>query len=167
MKKINVLGIDPGFDGALVLTDLSTLKYWKMPVSVEGKTKRIDHEAVFKILISVGPHVRVYLEKPVSFGMSPRGAFNYGRGYESILVALRTAWMKVELVEPAKWTKVMHEGVSKDLKPKVKSIRALKKRYPHLVSALPTNRNGALYDGPVDALLIAAYGLQSEDVGDF
>ena len=54
----------------------------------------------------------------------------------------------------------MHEGLSTDLRPKAKSMMAVKRLYPHLVKILPTNTKGALQDGPIDALLIAGYGIR-------
>ncbi len=66
----------------------------------------------------------------------------------------------------------MDEGNAsrKDLLPKAKSLIAVKRLFPKLVKQLPRDRKGNLLDGPVDALLIAGYGLRRlrpKDPDDF
>lgn len=159
---IYLLGIDPGLKGAFVLTDGARyIQTWAMPIC--GKEKVVSYEEVLKILINAQITPRplfVFMEKPVSFGMGTKGAFNYGRSYEVLRIALRNYY--VTLVEPGKWTKEMHKGLSADLKPKAKSLLAVKKLFPKLVGSLPKMpKKGELLDGPVDALLIAGYGLRT------
>jgi hypothetical protein len=55
----------------------------------------------------------------------------------------------------------MHQGISKKLKPKVKSEIAVNQLYPKLVGMLPRRLRGGMHDGFIDALLIAGYGLRS------
>ena len=160
---MKVLGIDPGLSGAFVLTDgEKMLKAWEMPVSVFGKEKSIAYADVLQLLKPIAqldnPHV--YLERAIPMAMGSKGAFNYGRGFEAIVIALMTLRMPFTMVEPTKWAKEMHEGISADLKPKAKSLIAVKRLYPSLVGLLPSKPKGGLKDGPVDALLIAGYGLR-------
>lgn len=165
MNKRYVVGIDPGINGAIVMTDgRAILKYWKLPIKVEGKEKFVHFEEVdfiFKQLVRNGkPHV--YLERAIPFALGSKSAFTYGRGFEALLISLRLNELPFTLVEPGRWTKEMHEGISADFKPKKKSAIAVERLYPQLVKSLPReSKNGKkLADGPVDALLIAGYGLR-------
>lgn len=173
-----VVGIDPGINGAFVVFDGTSFASFPMPVIVSGKDKNVDFEglhALLKNIQEVYTPVHVFLEKAVSFGMGTKAAFSYGRGFEAIVVALSLLRFSVTMVEPGKWTKEMHEGISSDLKPKVKSGIAVQRLYPQLVGQLPKKMKGGLHDGPMDALLIAGYGLRklgakppvSEDMPDF
>lgn len=161
VKTIKVLGIDPGNEGAFVLYDGSTAQTWMMPVTKESGATLVDFNGVHGLLWDLQGMVdHVFLERAVSFAMGVKGAFNYGRGFASLEIAIQILHMPVTYVEPGKWTKTMHEGISSDLKPKAKSLIAVKRLFPKLVSELPQNRNGKLLEGPIDALLIAAYGLK-------
>jgi hypothetical protein len=163
-KNPPILGIDPGLKGALVLFDGSTLKHWPMPVLTNGKEKEVSFDGIHELLWDVyGEHwdMHIYLERAVAFAMGAKGAFNYGRGYAALEIAIGLLQIPVTYIEPSKWTKVIHAGISADLKPKAKSLIALKRLYPQMVDRLPRTKNGALHDGPVDAFLIAAYGLKS------
>ena len=157
----SIVGIDPGISGALVWTDgEAVLEVHLMPVEkVERETRVIFDELNALLRRKIGrPYV--FLEKPVSFGMGGKQAFSYGRGFEALTIALELNQYPVTLVEPSKWAKVMHEGISADLKPKAKSLIAVRRLYPRLVKRLPTRPKGGLMDGAVDALLIAGYGLR-------
>lgn len=160
-----VIGIDPGNRGALVLTDgVEFIEVQPMPITREGKEERISRTDVLLTFATFvnryGGDLHVFLERPVSFGMGTKGAFTYGRGYEAVLIAIADAGLPFTLVEPGKWTKEMHAGLSKKWKPKAKSQVAVGRLFPRLVEHLPVGRNRVPLDGPVDALLIAGYGLR-------
>lgn len=164
-----VLGIDPGIYGAFVITDgIKFIRAFEMPISLVGKDKSIPFSNVYTLLSTIksahGP-LHVFMEKPVSFGMGVKSAFNYGRGLETLSIALQLHAFPLTLVEPSRWTKEMHEGISSDLKPKAKSLIAAQRLYPQLVGILPKLPKGAYKDGPVDALLIAGYGLRRLGAG--
>jgi hypothetical protein len=163
-KKVAILGIDPGLKGAFVLFDGHAIKHWPMPVLTNGKDKEIDFNGIYNLLWSIYGdewNLHIYLERAVAFAMGAKGAFNYGRGYAALEIAISLLQIPVTYVEPGKWTKVIHAGISADLKPKAKSLIAVKRLYPHLVDRLPRTKKGALLDGQVDAFLIAAYGLKA------
>lgn len=178
-----VLGIDPGNTGSFVLTNGVKLKTWEMPLIQSGKNKTISHRGVMEILSDVvieddvidGPEVQVYLERAMPMAMGSKHAFSYGRGFEAIVIAIETIKLPMTMVEPQKWAKEMHEGISADLKPKAKSLIAAKRLFPKLVAMLPTKPKGGVHDGMIDALLIAGYGLRKQggqledpnDVGSF
>lgn len=157
---MKVFGIDPGFTGALVRTNGVELQAWPMPIWGEGREKRIHFGKLIDIFDAHWQGEHIYLERPVSFGMSTNSAYSYGRGFEAIVIALELSEIPFTLIEPSKWTKEMHEGISVDLKPKVKSLIAAQRLFPQLVKMLPTKPKGGFHDGFIDALLIAGYGLR-------
>lgn len=163
LSRKTVLGIDPGLAGAFVLFDGKDFASFEMPVANSGKDKFVEFDAVHELLTHLtgtNTDLHVYLERAVSFGMGTKGAFNYGRGFAAIEIAIELLKMPVTYVEPGKWTKEMHAGISGDLKPKAKSLIAAKRLFPKLVGQLPKGKKGKILDGPIDALLIAAYGLR-------
>lgn len=175
--KITVLGIDPGLSGAFVIFDGKEFASFAMPIRADGKDKRIHFGDLMHLLLELMEEYDVdhaFLERAVSFGMGTKAAFNYGRGFEAITIAIGNTKLPFTLVEPKNWTKEMHAGISADLKPKVKSAVAVERLYPKLVDQLP-RKKGKLLDGPVDALLIAGYGLRKlgatqkfdDQLGDF
>lgn len=164
MKTKKVLGIDPGLSGSLVVTDgVTHFQWWPMPIRTLGKEKSITFQSVINLLKLIREEhgrIHVYLERAVPFAMGAKSAFNYGRGFETVFTAVGIMRMPLTLVEPAKWTKLMHEGIRADLKPKARSIIAAERLYPQIMPKLPKKSTGAYHDGPVDALLISGYGLR-------
>ena len=170
---MKVLGVDPGLSGAFVLTDGKSFECWPMPIITTGKDRTIDFSGISKLLCAL-PDVPIFLERAIPFALGAKQAFNYGRGFEALVIAIMLSGLSVTYVEPAKWTKEMHEGISSDLKPKVKSLIAVKRLHPQLVKLLPSDKKGVPKDGAIDALLIASYGLRRLghfqpkcDIGDF
>jgi hypothetical protein len=171
---MKVLAVDPGINGAFVLTDgKGFFKYWQMPVTVSGKDKSVHFQGVQEILGKVGT-VHVYLERAMPMAQGMKQAFSYGRGFEALVIAINLSGLPVTFIEPSKWTKEMHEGISSDLKPKAKSLIAVQRLFPKLVMYLPKKPKGGLADGPIDALLMAGYALRKmgiksnvEEVPDF
>lgn len=161
------LGVDPGFSGAFVALDgKGYFRYFPMPVCGTKDKRRIDFDGVLRFLsMYLDDHwmPQIFLERAIPMAMGSKGAFSYGRGFEALLLAIEKSGIIYTLVEPAKWTKEMHEGIDPDLKAKSKSILAVKKHYSDLVGYMPKDRKGRLLDGPVDALLIAGYGLRLSD----
>lgn len=177
MRPSQVCAIDPGVNGAFVVTDGHRIKTWPMPIKVEGRDKRIDFAGVYELMIAIHDRyglLHVFLERAIPMAQGAKSAFSYGRGFEALIIAIEFLKFPLTLVEPQKWAKEMHEGISNDLKPKVKSLAAVKRLYPHLVALLPTRPKGGIEDGPIDALLIAGYALRTgkvapvkPNVGDF
>lgn len=164
-KGTYVMGIDPGFGGAFVVTDGGIyFRYEMMPTIGEGDYRRIDFIGATRILRSfLDDHwaPQIFLERAIPMAMGAKGAFSYGRGFEALILAIETAGIAFTLIEPSKWTKEMHQGISADLKAKAKSLIAVKRLFPKLVEQLPLRPKGGIHDGPIDALLIAAYGLRT------
>ncbi len=160
-------GLDPGLSGAIVLLsqDHKKVMFWPMPLTINGKQKEIDYPQVSEILRNADSvaegNMHAFLERAVPFAMGTKSAFNYGRGFAALEIALSDLDIPHSMVEPAKWTKAMHVGIKGDLKPKAKSAIAVKRLFPKLTVKLPKSKKGALLDGFVDALLIAGFGLRT------
>lgn len=149
-----VVAIDPGKSGAIVLVNGNKLKTFTMPL---GPDKSLDFEELVRILLSL-PDCKVYVEKAKALAMGSKHAFNYGMDFKAILIALEILERPYQLIEPSQWSKQMHQGINSDLKPKAKSLIAIKRLFPKLVSQIPTTpRAKKLHDGVVDAVLIAGY----------
>lgn len=163
-----ICAIDPGLSGAIVFTDGKTLfRSFTMPIQIHGKEKEIDFFLLKDLLASswnVTPFVHVYLERAIPFAMGSKAAFNYGKGAMATELAIRTHSYPMTLVEPARWTKIMHEGISADMKPKAKSALAVQRLFPHFLHSIPKSKKGKPHEGIVDALLIAGYALRP--IGD-
>jgi hypothetical protein len=158
------LGIDPGFNGAFVLTNGRDFHFRKMPVFEELDKRSINFLQVRGVLIELddicrGAPVMVFLERALPFAMGSKSAFNYGRGYAAIENAIFDLDLLMREVEPARWTKAIYGGEKSDLKAKAKSRAVAEEYFPKVVSGFPIQR-GLPHDGLVDALLIAAYGLR-------
>lgn len=159
------IGIDPGQSGALVSLDSvnGEFSYAVMPVVQNGKTMDVSFED-FEFLLAdhSSKDSHIFLERAAPFHMGTTSAFNYGRGFAAIEIAIQRSEIPVTYVEAGKWTKVIHQGISQDLKPKAKSLIALKRLFPKLAKLIPAAKTGKLHEGVVDALLIAAFGMNQK-----
>ena len=125
-----------------------------MPLKTDG-TKDVDFE---KVRALINRHAaRVFLERAHAGAMGTTGAFNYGRSFAALEIAVLLAGHPVTYLEPSKWAKVMHEGISKDLKPKAKSTIAIERLFKKFHDQIPKNKNGKMHEGVMDALLMAGY----------
>lgn len=173
-----VLGIDPGLDGALSLSnkDGEEVRRWKMPLIELAKKKKkdqkkagimriIDEDTLVKIIdeiISItNGHVCAYLEKVSAMpGQGVSTMFKLGEGY-GIMRGVLAGKMQRTLVHPATWTKEMHSGVPSGLKSKGASLYVIKQLYPK-ETFYRTEGCRTFDDGFVDARLISEYGRRLE-----
>lgn len=153
-KTKRILGIDPGLKGAFVLMSENEVQFSPMPINPAGD---IDFNRIQEILDRTNPSM-IFLERAVSFGMGITGAFNYGRGFAALEIAIGLSGRAVTYIEPKKWAKVMHNGIDSNYKPKVKSEIAIQRLFPTLCDKLPKNSKGKIPDGFIDAVLIAGFG---------
>lgn len=154
--KKSVLGIDPGLTGAFVKFDGKDFGFELMPLTPE---RRVDFDQVWEILTGFKGHV--FVERAMPMAMGAKHAFNYGKDFAAIEIAIQLCELPATYVEPSKWTKEIFQGINSDLKPKAKSLVALKRLLPKLVSQIPTTpKSKKMHEGVVDALLIAYYGLK-------
>lgn len=162
--KPTVVGIDPGLDGAFVVIEPDEKMYWYlMPVLKMGKQREVNPTGVAWLVerFQYIEDVQVFLERAIPFAMGAKSAFNYGRGFAAIEIALGQAEIPVTYVEPAKWTKIMHQGTDARLKPKERSLVAARRLVPKMLKNVPIGRSGRVNEGVLDALLIAEYGRRS------
>lgn len=159
-----ILGIDPGLSGAfaLITGGGAGVFFECMPVRMEGKDKEIDFDRVQAVLsqmwaLSEG-QMHVILERAMPMAMGSKHAFNYGRGFAALELAIRVGKFPVTYVEPSKWSKALLAGVDLELRPKSRSAVAFKRLFPHLVDTIPMSKTGKIHEGFVDALLIAEFG---------
>jgi len=156
-----LVGIDPGLQGGVVSIDMDgqIIYKWTMPIIEGGKGKKeIDLVALREIFDEIKEAKMVYIEK---VGAMPKqgvsSMFKFGKvfGYlEAMLAAFQIPYI---MVTPQQWSKEIHFGLSRDLKPKERSLVVLNRMYPK-VDLRVTERSKKPHDGLLDALLIAEYG---------
>lgn len=156
-----ICAVDPGLNGAFVfLFDIYHMEKCEMPID----NKEPNFEMIFDLLSGVSKNMggldHIFLERAMPMAMGARHAFNYGRGFAAIEIAIKLAKFPVTYVEPAKWMKVMHEGTDSRLKPKERSKIALERLAPKLYELVPKGKTGKPHDGILDAALLGLYGLQ-------
>lgn len=146
------IGIDPGKTGGLVLLSAQRVILGKMPMGTLDET--------INFLSSVKGQVLVVIEKAQAMPKNGAvGMFNYGQGYGEILGALSALGIPHLCVPPRKWASRMHEGIPRDLEPKLRSLQAVGHLFPGL-DLKATPRCSKQHEGMVDAILIAEYGRQ-------
>jgi len=152
-----VCAIDPGKTGAMVLMkDHELLRFEVMPLNSSSEP---CFNRVRTILKEWMPD-HIFLERAIPMAMGSKHAFVYGRGFAALEIAIQIEGFPVTYVEPSKWTKEIHEGISADLKAKAKSVIAFERLFPHLGDVVPKNTKGRFHEGVLDAILIAAYGIR-------
>lgn len=152
---MNVIGIDPGKQGAFVVLG-EVICFLKMPLDHMGE---VHFEEVKDFLVPYKSQpTHVYLERAKPMAMGSKHAFNYGRDFAKLEIALKLSGLSTTYVEPNVWSKVMTEGISKDLHPKVRSRVAVERLFPVEIKLIPQNKNGKPHDGIIEALLIAGFG---------
>jgi hypothetical protein len=160
---MKILGIDPGQSGAFVFLD-NGIPVWSrlMPLTTN---KDIDFKEVRRIIAAADRENcdHIILERAKPLAMGAKHAFNYGRGFAALELAIALDTIPVTYVEPEKWGKVIHEGISADLKPKAKSRIAFERLFKRHLGFVPKSKvtakgGGKYHEGILEALLIAAYG---------
>jgi crossover junction endodeoxyribonuclease RuvC len=155
---MNVLGIDPGQSGGLVLLGPSGNILDKKVMPVDG-TGDLDKQTFADILVEwwLWNKFHVYLERIVPFALTAKSALTFGRQLGMIEQFLWEHSYPVTFVEAPKWTKEIHQGIDANLKPKIRSSIAVERLFPG-VRLLGSDKSKKNHDGLVDALLIAEYG---------
>ncbi len=149
-----VLGIDPGFSGALAWLDLGgDLHVEDMPtlaVERNGKTKRdMDLAALVELVEQHRPAFAVVERVGAMPGQGVSSMFAFGRGFGSILGVLAALKVPVELVTPATWKRTLTVPAGKD---------GARLRASQLLPAHGGNWRRARDDGRAEAAMIAWYG---------
>lgn len=160
---MKIVGIDPGLSGGIVAIDEDGKIIFKivmptMKLTGSKKTKTvIDLQLLHSTLCELKPD-RVYLEKVGSRpGQGTVSMFGFGYTFGAIEMALVSCHYPYVLVTPQAWCKEMHQGISKDIDAKDRSLLIFKRMYPE-VDMRATPRCTTCHDGMIDALMIAEYG---------
>lgn len=151
------VGIDPGRAGGIVALTKSGDVPFKaiMPIRETGE---IDGRGLAAIFRSMFLEAHVVLELAQSFPkQGVASTFTYGRGFGLIEGVLQSLRVQYTLVRPAWWTKILHEGLLKELPAKERSLIACKALFPNL-DLRASERCKKFHEGLVDALLLAEYG---------
>jgi len=155
------VGIDVGLAGGVAaLDDGGTIRSTHQMPLIGGERKAVGYAELASLLDKIGS-CAVFIEKAVPMAMGSKAAFWYGYDFNTVIMAVNKLGLRHYLIEPQKWAKVMHQGISNDLKPKSKSIIAIDRLFPAPIRDkwIPKGpKSGKYHDGIVDALLIAEYG---------
>lgn len=154
---MNILGIDPGMSGGMVLLDEGGKIMNKYAISKVGKfidmiriknemrQLKYDADHTFLELVSARP------------GQGVSGMFKFGQVYGFLLGMLCDNEMPYTIVTPPKWMSVIHTGISRNLEPKKRSVICAQQLFPK-EDLRATENCRVPHLGIVDALLIAEYG---------
>jgi crossover junction endodeoxyribonuclease RuvC len=151
-----VIGLDPGFTGAIASLELSTglLNVEDMPVypNKKGRTE-LNYGLLFQFLTPPpGSQVMAILEQVAARpGQGAPATFRFGQGYGAIEMALAAHQIPTHYVTPAVWKKYF--GLSKD---KGVSRGLATQRFPANSSSFIRVKD----DGRAEATLIAQYGVE-------
>lgn len=162
----NIIGIDPGFKGGIVLlnSEGELLEKWVMPIigSDRNKAKReIDFSelrTIFQQLSELKGSCHCFIEKVHAMpkqGVSSMFKMGLACGaIEAMVAAFNIPYSKIT---PQSWNKAMHEGLNKEIKTKDRSLIVYKRAYSG-VDLFNGPRSGKPHEGVLDALLIAEHG---------
>lgn len=148
------LGIDPGKKGALVRLspNLDSVISLPMPDTI--------HDTINWLQLNTSSQTMIILERAQYFpGDGGKSMFTYGQGFGEILGAIAVLKRPLHQAIPSEWTKMMHSGLSKKLKSKDKSLRALRNLFPN-ADLLASPRCKKPHEGIIDAFLLALYGMR-------
>lgn len=114
-----VLGIDPGYGGALALLDGDNLLIHDMPTHHllrSGRAKQeIDLAELARLIDAAAPIFHAVVEQvgPMP-GQGISSIFAFGKGYGMILGILAANFVPVTLVTPQRWKKALQVPTAKD-----------------------------------------------------
>lgn len=162
-----VLGIDPGFSGAIVAVDLATLRVpysFLMPTGIEtlasGRERRVLDVVAVREVLEGYPVERSFIEmvgtRPKE---SPVAAFRFGEGFGIIKGILTGLGMPFWEIRPTHWK--IAAGVSKGAKEDVLPVaRDLFPRDADIFKSKRGVRTKADAIALADAALIAYHGAE-------
>ncbi len=151
-----LIGIDPGYKGAIALYDhgASWLEVHDMPVfpAAKGRTE-INHHELLEIMRSTGDTpVTAWLEQVAARpGQGVTSMFRFGQGYGALEMSCAAIGAGLRYVTPGKWKK--HFGISSD---KGGSRAVASQRFPAQAGLFTRAKD----DGRAEAALIALYGAE-------
>jgi crossover junction endodeoxyribonuclease RuvC len=149
---IAIIGIDPGFSGAIAIywPDTHRLEVHDMPVVADAKGRvMLAHGSVLDLLAEDGAKA-VWLEQVGTMpGQGISSAFRFGATYGAIQMAVAARCLPLRLVTPNVWKKAF--GLTAD---KNASRGLAMQRFPDAADRFSRKQD----DGRAEAALIALYG---------
>lgn len=144
-----VLGIDPGQTGGLAAIMGEQVAVWPMPLA----GKDIDLGEVARIMRSCVPDVVVIEKVHAMPKQGVSSTFKFGEGYGGIKGVAAALHLRIELVTPQAWQKLILSGTTRD---KDAAVAYVRRAYP---SAELVRKGCRIpHSGVADALCIAEYG---------
>lgn len=149
-----VIGIDPGFTGAIAWLQDGELAVFDMPTlpGAKGKTTLNYHGLITLLARPVGSEepITVWLEQVGARpGQGVSSMFRFGQQLGAIEALVAAAGYRLRYVTPAKWKK--HFGLSAD---KGAARGVAMQRFPEAADMFARAKD----DGRAEAALIALYG---------
>jgi hypothetical protein len=155
---MNILGIDPGQSGALVLLNPTGGIIDKRVMPIDA-AKDLDKQAtsnLFTEWAALGSF-HIFFERITPYAMTGSSAMTFGRMLGMLEQMIWQQKYPITFIEAAKWGKEMHQGIDSNLKAKAKSAIAIARLFPGVDFRLtPKHKNP--HDGIVDAVLISEFG---------
>ena len=153
------LGVDPGKQGAFAVLSTSgdLLSIYDMPLS----SKQPCPHGIAKLYLTIkSKYSKTFsvIEKPHSRptdGKKEIASYHLGAGY--LVMPLLWDW-PLQMIQPSIWTKLIHVGQPAELSAKRKSKAAFQALFPKLARSTAFIDGKIVYDGRIDAVLIAEYG---------
>lgn len=152
---MRVLGIDPGKAGAIAIIDgLSLLRVFDMPVTALKKGTTLDAHTLNGLLAEVlhdcGPVDLAVIERVHSTPqMGVSSAFDFGRSFGVVEMALIARGIRLEYVTPQAWKKSL--GLNGD---KASSLALARAKWPDAEEWFRRKKD----EGRAESALIAEYG---------
>jgi len=154
-----VVGIDPGFSGAVGRMDMNGdhLHVTPLPISGKGKGREFSLPGICGQMYALSrvPQLLVGLEWPTTRpGEGAERSERFGRGKGYLHMGLECYKVPYELIAPNLWKGRLHLPGKSDPESGRKCREYFLRYYPNQAHLITGPRGGHL-DGPCDALLIA------------
>ena len=152
MEKPLILGVDPGFGGAMALLnqDDNSILFQDMPIMIFMGRKQIDP---YQLAIFIEGHASLIsiaaIEDVAAMpGQGVTGMFRFGYTAGLISGIVAAHYIPALKIKPAVWKSSLGLGRSK-----AESVKKAKNLYPHIANMLTRKKD----DGRAEAVLIAHF----------
>jgi len=158
---MNILGVDPGLNGGLVVISengLEILHRSVMPVVAVKKGSLVDFRTLFfDRIMEWKPDIVVIEAVTTNPIMGHSAAFKFGRAFQCVIDAVEAWQCSYELVRPRTWQKAILSSPFKGSDTKAAALDFARHRWP-AEDWRANDRCKKPHDGLVDAACIAEYG---------
>lgn len=145
----SIIAIDPGMGGAIAI--LHRGKVGARPLPIAGKT--LDLAELTTIIRQASPALAIMEKVHAMPGQGVTSMFTFGTGYGAIQGIVAALGIRLELVPPQTWKRVVLLGTDKS---KDAAIAYCRRAFPDVPLVLPRCRKP--HDGIADALCLLEYG---------